>query len=88
MRRVLHRRTLARRAPSAAPAPPRRRSPAPGDACPRPDCGGRLTVYHTHTDATHRTRYLECDRCGAKPPHNKQIVPLEFAPPRRRAARD
>lgn len=78
MRRDLARRTLTR------PTPPARRVQS-GDDCPAPGCGGRLHVYHTHCTADARIRYLECDRCGWKPDDNKQIVPLEFAPPRRRA---
>ena len=82
MRRALARRTLHR--PAVAPRPAVARRAAPGDPCPEAACRGRLTVYHTHCEADVRIRYLECDRCGTKPAQNKQIVPLEFAPPRSR----
>lgn len=62
------------------------RKPQSGDRCRMPGCGGKLKTYSTRVVADVRVRYLECDECGYKPLGNKLIIPLRFAPPRRRRA--
>lgn len=54
-----------------------------GDACECDQCRGRLKVVNTEVrlDLDVRIRYLACNDCGWRPEDNKQIVPLEFAPP-------
>lgn len=54
-----------------------------GDACPK--CpGGTYKVLNTRVVAgeEYRVRWIGCGACGYRPPENKQIVPLEFAPRR------
>lgn len=55
-----------------------------GEPCEKPSCSGVLTVYHSHVDLEEsvRVRYLRCSVCRHLPDANKQIVPLQFAPPR------
>jgi hypothetical protein len=62
------------------------RRPRSRDRCGSRDCRGLLHVYHTHVEGESRIRYLECEICGWKPADNKQVVPLELAPPRPRRA--
>lgn len=58
----------------------------PGDKCCEATCSGRLVVYMTRINFVRavRVRYLRCPVCGDLPPQNKWIVPLEFAPAKRR----
>ena len=66
-------------------AMPQRMRAKSGDRCPEPGCSGKIVVYSTivNARAAIRVRYHECDVCGCKPPQNKQIVPLNYAPARR-----
>lgn len=52
----------------------RPRSAQPGDPCH--ECGGRLHVYHTHTEGGKKTQYLRCRQCGSRPKQNKRVVLL------------
>ena len=48
------------------------------------ECGGRFGVLNsiiTRSRAS-RIRYIGCRKCGYRPPKNKLIVPLIYAPPR------
>lgn len=47
---------------------------------------GFMVVYSSEVtrDETKRIRYLRCNVCRHRPPKNKQIIPIEFAPRRRR----
>lgn len=56
-------------------------STALGMPCGCPGCGGRVGVYSTRVVGRTRLRYLACKTCGA--PAGKQIVPIDFSPPRR-----
>lgn len=58
--------------------------PQIGDPCPREACIGVLRVGTTIVDRDNavRIRYLVCRICKCSPPHNKQVVPLHYAPPR------
>lgn len=51
--------------------------------CPR--CGGHIQVVNTKIVGENRLRYLGCRKCGYRPPQNKLIIPLEYAPPQVRA---
>lgn len=59
--------------------------PQIGDPCPREACIGVLRVYSTKVLAREnvRIRYLHCRLCHCLPDNNQQIVPLQYAPPRR-----
>jgi hypothetical protein len=48
------------------------------DRCEK--CGGRLRVYCTRVAGDSRIRWRKCHECGE--PATKQILPIEFAPPR------
>lgn len=52
-----------------------------GEPCPR--CGDRIGVLNTAIEGERRVRYLGCHACRYRPDDNKQILPLELAPPRR-----
>lgn len=41
----------------------------------------RLIVLNSRIRAGTRIQYLGCTRCGFRPPENKRIIPLSFAPP-------
>lgn len=58
--------------------------PQIGDPCPRESCIGVLRVGTTIVDRVNgvRIRYLVCRTCKCSPSHNKQVVPLQYAPPR------
>jgi hypothetical protein len=60
--------------------------PRAGGPCTDHACDGAFEVYSTRisTDGRYRVRYIGCSSCGLKPEHNKWIVPIEHAPPRRR----
>lgn len=45
-------------------------------------CGAMLQVLNTKIVGDSRIRYYGCRSCGFRPPKNKRIVPLEYAPPR------
>lgn len=55
-----------------------------GDPCGTDGCGGWLGVYHTHVEGDFRISYLRCRICHARPADNKLVVPLMYAPRRRR----
>lgn len=59
----------------------------PGDACECANCKGKLRVQTTRINRSEgvRVRYLSCSFCEWKPADYKLVVPLEFAPPRKRA---
>lgn len=60
--------------------------PQIGDPCPRKNCVGIMRVGTTipKPESNVRIRYLVCNKCGASPPNNKQIVPLHYAPARQK----
>lgn len=43
-----------------------------------------IQVVNTEANGSVRIRYLGCRVCGYRPKGNKRIVPLEFAPSRRK----
>lgn len=47
-------------------------------------CGDVLVVVNSKIQGEFRIRFYGCRRCGHRPDENKQVVPLEYAPPRRR----
>ncbi len=54
--------------------------------CPRCELHGitpppLLIVINSRVRESHRVQYLGCKRCGYRPPNNKRIIPLTFAPP-------
>lgn len=55
-------------------------NPSSGDPCP--NCGGRLVVVNSFASGDYRVRYLGCRACGYRPPNNRLVVPLRYAPPR------
>lgn len=63
-----------------------RRKPRSGDRCQCAKCRGHIKVVNTEAkeDLGYRVQYLGCDTCHMRPDDNKVIVPLEFAPPRRK----
>lgn len=57
--------------------PPPRRCPH----CLKP----AVQVVNSKVAGQSRIRYYGCGECGKRPPDNKRIVPLEFAPQRKAA---
>lgn len=54
-----------------------------GEVCP--SCGkAQIKVLNTRPSESEgvRVRWLGCGGCGFRPPDNKQVVPLKFAPRR------
>lgn len=62
------------------------RKPRSGDRCGCAKCKGHIKVVNTEPkeDLGYRVQYLGCDTCHTRPDDNKVIIPLEFAPPRRK----
>lgn len=60
--------------------------PRPGDECGVNGCNGRIVIYMTRLNFVRRVRirYLRCPACGDLPAANKWIVPLEYAPAKKR----
>ena len=55
--------------------------PQSGDRCPRCPTG-HLIVANSRIRGQYRIRFPACKRCGHRPPNNKIILPLVYAPPR------
>lgn len=53
-----------------------------GQQCPCKECRGTMRVETSRINFTLdiRVRHLVCDACGRR---GKQVVPLEFAPPKK-----
>ncbi len=56
-----------------------------GDACPNPECSGRLCVRNSKRVGDKQIQYLNCVACGGRPAENKIV--REAADIRRRVAR-
>lgn len=52
-----------------------------------PECGGLVGVLNTRVEEAHRVRWYGCRECGWRPAENKQILPIDHAPGRRRLSR-
>lgn len=50
------------------------------ERCPK--CNSVVQVVNTRIVGGSRIRYIGCRGCGYRPPHNKRIVPLIYAPAR------
>ncbi len=63
-----------------------KRRPRSGDPCDCAKCRGILQVANTRVkiEVGMRVQYLACSTCGDRPDDNKIIIPLEFAPERKR----
>ncbi len=49
-----------------------------------PVCNAPIIVVNSliSRDRRSRIRYHGCRQCGFRPPDNKTVIPLEYAPPR------